>query len=309
MSYPSYSNCALELKPESTGSNAGSVPFSVLEHVAEYERLFPGYMRIFEFAGIHPVNSSEIENPYLPSMAPQSFRNIGDHSIAAAECARKIAKALIRRGALRNGLARLVTGRALLHDITKSFEVMFAQAVKAGVDGSELTPPAAVLRKKLIRAGVPWNYIQDVLGAGTETGHQNCRKFLCFNEKMELSIVPDRILDKIVRLADDMTYTSIPRHDSEAATLYMPASKRLTSACSVEKYPFAIKGGLFVDEEGNIENSPDIRRLGEGKFPIANYLNVQIFIANKIAEEFKSYLDPDSSDSAEAVILRVLAEG
>jgi len=283
-----------------------AVTFEAQSRVEEYERLFPGIMKVFELAGIHPTLSLPMENQWLPSLPPESFTNIGEHSIAAAECARRIARALINVGVLDNGFTKTITRRALVHDITKAFQVMFLKAEKAipGCTARTFTP-LEFLRKKLIRARVPWDVIQEVETAGWEAGHKTSKSFLRINASGKLDVVSGRLIDKIVRLSDDMTLTSIPSSQIGTVTSFVAPAVRLTSTVS-ERYPFATKGGLAINSRGGIDDVEDLSNLGDGQRAIASYLKVHIFIANMILEEFKTYIAPANSEPAVNCLLALL---
>ena len=66
-----------------------------------------------------------------------------------------------------------------------------------------------------------WHLAEYLVQAGTETGHNSLRDFIVVNDAGYAGIVNGRVAEKIVHVADDMTFTSMPRRlDDKPVTLF-----------------------------------------------------------------------------------------
>lgn len=72
------------------------------------------------------------------------------------------------------------------------------------------------------------------------------------------SLVPNRLVDKIIHLADDMTSTSIPQPGERTLTVYLTPWERMIASDFYNRYPHLWKEELAFDMQGSVVTIEDI---------------------------------------------------
>ncbi len=278
--------------------------FSPKDVLADFEARFPKVFELFARVGIHPTKSLGIHNPYTGKQETEDFRNIGEHCIAVGYAASKIMDALVRAGVAEQSDADYVIERALVHDLNKPYEIIRRKA--KGMDVPEEVYSASAydkLEPLLLELGVSEEMVSYLVHAGKETGHNSLKDFLALGEGGVTGITRDMIAEKIVHLADDMTFTSTPQKEGqEPVTAFLTPKDRMYASGFIEKYLWMWKEGLGVDDSGTICVVDDVRLPNEGITVLGHYANLQVQVSHAIAREFQLYLDPSSSQEAAAFI-------
>jgi hypothetical protein len=284
-----------------------SQPFDPLTQLARFEQEFPAQMKLFRFVGIHPTETVHPMNPYTKEISSESFSNIGEHCIAVAHCASVIAHALVVRGILTEDDARLITERALVHDLNKPFEIMRRNAQKNGFTEDVYSISAyEKLQPLLIETGIEASLSEYLVNAGAETGHNSLRMFIKAGPNGYDGLAQGMIAEKIVHLADDMTFTNHPKEGQSAVTVYMTCDERMIASHFHEKYPFLWSEGLVARQGGEILPVKDLSTIDEGLKVIGSYADLQVKVANAIARELQLLLEPESTEEAKDYICSIL---
>lgn len=284
--------------------------FDPLSLLARFQRDFPKQMEVFRLVGIDPTQSTPPVNPYTQQPFTESFSNIGEHCIAVAHCASKIVAALVQRGIMRDEDARGIAERALVHDLNKPFEIMRRDAQKVGLAEDVYSVSAyAKLEPLLKQAGISSELSEYIVKAGTETGHNSLSTFIVAGPNGYEGLKSGMLAEKIVHLADDMTFTNNPKEGQRPITAFMTCWERMLMLQFVEKYPFLWTEGLVLTAEGMITAVKDLTRIPEGHLSIGNYASLQVRVANSIAKELQILLNPKNTDNPDSFIRSVVNEG
>lgn len=274
---------------------AAIIYFNPLLYLADVETAFPSELALFREVGIHPEHRVQLTNPYTNEPVTENFQNIGEHCLAVAYCAYKIADALHQAGHISEDDQNWIVSRALVHDLTKPYEIMRRDAQRAGAALEVYTISAyEKLRPLLIKLGVPDDIAEYLIGAGRETGHNSLKDFILCRTDGSESLVRGKLAEKIVHLADDMTFTSIPRDGNRPITSFFTCWERMLASQFFDRYSFLWKEGLARDERGALEHVQNIAAPPPGKRVISSYADLQVRVANAIAQEIQLLLDPSS---------------
>lgn len=282
-------------------------PFDPLSQLDRFEREFPEQMKLFRLVGIHPTESSNPVNPYTKATSTENFSNIGEHCIAVAHCASKLAAVLEQQEFISDDDARWITERALVHDLNKPFEIMRRDAQKAGLAEDVYSVTAyEKLRPLLDKAGISPDLSEYLIKAGAETGHNSLKTFIVAGPNGYEGLVSGMIAEKIVHLADDMTFTNNPKEGQRPITAFMTCWERMLASQFIEKYPFLWNEGLVATDFGTIIAVRDLTKIPEGQKKIGNYAELQVRVANSIARELQLLVDPTSPEKPESFIRKVV---
>ncbi len=269
----------------------------------EFRDRFPEEVWYFKVVGIDPTKPEAILNPYTLRISEDRFTNIGEHCIAVAVCASRITAALVEKGVIDAETADRIVARALIHDLNKPFEIMRREAKKAclAADVYSVAAYEKVL-DLLARTGYAAKHVDYIRRSGSETGHNSLAQFLRVGSRGEVQLVSDNLADKIVHIADDMTFTSRPDAHGEWVTHFLTCGERMTASQFKEHYPFLWSEGLMINKSGLIvpyqvesEITPPAQRIG-------NYAALQLGVASAICAEIKEYVAPDDSRDADQFI-------
>ncbi len=213
-------------------------------------------------------------------------------------------EALVQAGTVQEVEATAAIERALVHDLTKPYEIMRRDAKRAGLAEDVYTVSAyQQLRPLLVQIGVSEQLAQYLTEAGTETGHNSLKSLIVLDDSRIGSLVAGKVAEKVVHLADDMTFTSTPkRADDVAVTMFLTPWERMLASGFIEKYPWLWKEGLGVQEAGEIVALADIRQPNPGVSVIGDYAALQVKVAQLIARELQFRIDPSSNQVPEQFI-------
>jgi hypothetical protein len=269
-----------------------------------YEKDYPQAMSILRLGGVYPGEHQVITNPYTGREHDAYFGNVGEHCMGVGEAAEAIANAIpdLEKKQIQN-----ITERAIIHDSTKRYEVMRRDIIrgKKGADttsGTAYTASAYESIRPILQAqGVKPNVIDYMANAGKETGHNSLPDFIVLNEKGEPSLNPKRTLaEKIVHLADDMTYTPVANKGEHPVTSYLTASERMVASDFPNRYKFLYKEGFGFDEYGNPVLVDDATEINNTLTQIKTYAQWQTYIAKEIAndlvQQMRLKVQPDNPE-------------
>lgn len=283
--------------------------FHPLVHLSEFEDKFPDQMTLFGLIGMHPRENKPLINPYTQEPVTESFTNIGEHCISVAYCASRIASVMHETGLISNRDRNWICERALVHDLNKPFEIMRKWASKAGLADDVYSVSAyEKLRPLLIEAGVSEALTEYLVRAGSETGHNSLKDFIIIGPDGYQGLVAGKVAEKIVHLADDMTFTNNPKEGQASITCFLTPWERMLASQFIEKYPFLWEEGLALDGEGSIVAVSNVNSLQEGQRLIGNYAQLQVQVANSIARELQLFIDPSSQERPENFVRRIVNE-
>lgn len=113
------------------------------------------------------------------------------------------------------------------------------------------------------------------------------------------SLMPGRMVDKIVHLADDMSSTSIPLPGERPYTTYLIPWERIIASEFPSRYPDLWQDGLGFDPQGRIIELKDIIAADRNLRWVRSYAFWQPFISNKICRELQGIIDPESAQKPE----------
>lgn len=274
-------------------------PFDPLTRLEEFAERFPFAIQILRIGGVHPTEDAVMDNPYTGKPHDESFTNIGEHCLAVASLASTLAFRLHERGIISSEEAGLVTSRALVHDANKRIEIMRRNAVREGAIDDAYSPRAYETIKPVLQAqGIDQELVDYMAGSGKETGHLSIRDFLILSDGRP-SLIPDRFLEKIIHLADDMTSTSTPLPGERPLTVYLTPWERMVASDFPNRYPFLWREGLAFDTQGAITVVPDIAQAESNLSYVRSYTYWQPYVSNEICREIQSIVDPESKQRPE----------
>lgn len=281
-------------------------PFDTRGKLAFFEQHFPVVMQLFRDVGIHPQDSAQIFDPYRNEISKESYINIGEHCIAVASAAACIAKQL----GLDAEQVLLITERALVHDLNKPYEIMRKSAKRDGLVDEVYTASAYESVLPLLRSnGASEELVRYMANAGSEAGHNSLAGFIEVSPHGGIRLVRGRLQEKVVHLADDITYTNNPPAGVPVLSAFFSPWERMLIANAVEKYPFLWSEGLACDAHGTIVPVKNVKNPGEGLIPVGTYMDLQILVSNLIAAEFQSIIAPQSLETPEYFIKRIVRAG
>lgn len=268
--------------------------------LVKFAEQFPEEFQIFRVTGVHPTEPKAIVNPYSDRQDAQSFQNIGLHLLAVAQCAAAIAERLKSRGVISIEEERDIVRRALVHDVGKPFEIMRRNAVKSGVVEEAYNETAyAELEAHLVRAGLSPSMAEFITRAGSETGHLSLKNFIAANPSGDFELISSRLSDKVVHIADAMTYTSNPQGRTKVVAAYLTCWERMLATGSIEKYPFMWSNGLARRADGTLAVVSDITNIGEALDLVGSYAELHVRIASSIAAELTDLMELEVLESPE----------
>lgn len=270
-------------------SELAEQPFNPLSKLVEYQREYPQAITLLRVGGVHPLDNLDMLNPYTGQLDQESFKNVGEHCLAVAACAEVIALRLAQAGVISPLEVMSVTERALIHDANKRLEVM---RKKAGVDAYSEQAYKTV-RAVLSSSEVSLELANYFVVAGQETGHNSLKDFLEVR-RGGVRLISDRMAEKIVHLADDMTFTSIPKNNQPPTTYFLAPEERMVRADFDIRYPFLRKEGLGFDTKGKAVVVKDITSLERPLSHVDSFYNYQILVSRFICEEITRSLGEDN---------------
>lgn len=274
-------------------------PFDPLTRLAEFTEKYPFAMQILRIGGVHPTEDTRMDNPYTNQPDFESFTNIGEHNLAVGSFAEAVAKGLQAVGALTEQDIGWATVRGLVHDANKRLEILRRNAMRAGVIEDAYSPKAYdTIRPILLAQDVAADLVEYLARAGAETSHLSIPGFLELRDGLP-SLVPERLVDKIIHLADDMTSTSIPQAGERPLTVYLTPWERMVASDFPNRYPYLWTEGLGFDPEGAIVLLKDTSEGERNLRWVRNYAYWQPWTSNEISKEIQALLNPESTQKPE----------
>lgn len=301
MSSPEFHNLVATRIAQKQSMDAVFIPFDPHQQIQNYEKKFPSEMALLRVVGIHPLSNGAVINPYTNQMTTENYQNIGEHCISVAYCAEKIAQALQQKGLLTESDVELITARALVHDLNKPFEIMRRDAARSGLVTEDVYSVTAYdqVAQFMQACGASSDIVEYLKTAGSETGHNSLKMFIVPGEHGIERLVDGKLAEKIVHLADDMTFTNIPDGRESTVTSFLTCWERMLAAQFFVRYPFLWSEGLTSDSSGTITAVRDIKNLEQGHQLVGSYAALQKDVARRIAEEIQTLIDPQSGGNAE----------
>jgi hypothetical protein len=283
----------------------GRIVFDPLEHLLSFEERFPAIFSLFRKVGIHPSYPTAIINPYTGKICSETFTNIGEHCIAVAYCAEKIVTPLVETETLDKSAADHIIERALVHDLTKPFEIMRRNAKAEGYTEEVYSTSAYQrLRPLLVGQGYSEELAGYLIRAGDENGHNSLAGFIRPHPSGSFGLVRGKLAEKIIHLADDMTYSGHPVDSitRKPVTLFVTPHDRIGLMKLSKKYPFLWKEGLGIDSLGRIIPLPNTRRVEKGITVLGTYASLQKKVSFHICEEIRTLIAPHSKKKADQFV-------
>ncbi len=267
--------------------------FDPLSRLDEFEQRFPLAMKVLELAGVHPTKPREIFDPYKKAIDKSDWRNVGEHCLAVAHAGLQIAEELKRLGILTQEAVERIGERCLVHDAAKRYEGLRRNAAKAGIFVGDAYSASAheALGNALKGEGLSAELADYLTRSGSETGHLSFRLFVEPLPHAKFKTSTLSISDKIIHLADDMTYTELIEGRSPE-TMYLIPAERMVAAEFGTRYPWMFKEGLATDSKGKVVDVKDIGNLPENYEPIGTYAYLQPRISGAICHDLRNLIAP-----------------
>lgn len=279
-----------------------SPTFDPRTHLEELTQRYPQAMRVLSIAGVHPLSTEPIRNPYFKDqlvMDGEYFGNAGESCVAVAMVVEVIGGELCRLGLISEELLTASIEAGLVHDVNKKYEKMRQKAAAQGQIDDVYSPGAyETMRPVLLEQGVPPKLVEYMVAAGSETGHNSLRDFLQLRGE-EPEIVSGRYREKLVHLADDMVSTPIFGLENWQASQVLTPWERMLASDFPRRYPFLWAEGLGFSREGQIVVLKNVRGTDPTLIAVQSYANYQPFVSNMIAGEFQRLIEPVSKQPAE----------
>lgn len=285
--------------PSAQRSSAGEIKrIEPLDLIADFEARFPQIFELFKTVGIHPLNPAAIIDPYTMQPVSESFANVGEHCVAVAHCASQIAGALERAGIVSAAERDKIIERALVHDLSKPYEILRRNAQRGGA-AIEVYSVSAYekLHPHLLQLGFPEELATYLVNAGKETGHNSIKDLIAVkNGAIELR---DGILSEmIIHLADDMTFTDAPPAGQRPFSAFLTPWERILASNFIAKYPWLWQKGLGSDAQGALSEVADVQNPPSGISILGHYANLQVRCGDLICRKIQELIDPASTQDA-----------
>lgn len=268
-------------------------PFDPLIRLAEFENRFPQGMKILRVGGVHPLEDSSIINPYTGKLDTSSWKNVGEHCLAVAHAGLAIAQTLKDLGILSDQHVELIGERCLIHDASKRFEKLRARAAQAGsIKGDAYSAAEYDALVELLKdQGISADLADWLKHAGTETGHLSYRSLVEALPHGRFKLADRSLVDLIVHLADDMTYTENVEV-RRPITMFLIPAERMIAADSCNVYKWIMTKGLALNPEQVIEDVKDVSELPSGYQAIGTYAYLQALLSGAICHRLRNLIAP-----------------
>lgn len=286
------------------------------EYKERFEEKYPVAFSILEIGGVHPDKNEPMVNPYLcdPKLNEpgcldnEDFRNIGEHCVSVAICADKIARYLIKKGAIDENVRAEVIGRALIHDANKRFEIFRRKAREKGLPVEVYNKRAYdTMYEKVIENGLEINksLAEYLKNAGKETGHSSLTDFVTLDENGEIALKRDLTIEEIiVHLSDDMTASPLPDKTKNSEIKFVTTEERMELGNFPNRYGFLYKEGFGFDKNNNpiiVKDAFEPQKTSDLK-SLKTYAEWQRIIAAKICKQLQGMMGHKNQDDPEEFI-------
>ena len=276
-------------------------PFDPLPHLKAFEARFPRAFALMRTAGIHPTSPVMLQNPFTGLRSEESFRNIGEHSLAVAVYIDVIGRLLVDRGYLDGATLDKTIERGLFHDIAKPFSVMHRSA--GSPNAGDIIRFFELLVRNSVRSD---EELDKLLAAGNDVGHIALKNILQIDAGGAVRVKQGILATKLLNLADLMTYTTLPFHRNRPHTFFILPSRRVVRSEMHERYPFLFKEGLAATAEGSIREVKGPESVKAGERPLGNFASMLLLASHQIADEIAGLLTDSNDYDAEQLLLEIL---
>ncbi len=286
---------------------ANQTPLKVGRLIEHFSKNFPGGMEILQRGGVHPFRPGDLKDPQTGEPCHEEFGHIGEHCIATAYAASKICSVLETLGKLKPLESKRIIERALIHDASKAFEILTHRAIQnlKRAQEPDLFLSSSALNENLRKFEKSLNY------CGKECGHQHISQFLVVGYQGLRGLQKGMLAQKIVRLVDDLTATTLPTQTRPAESYFLSVADRIVVARFHERYPKLFKSGLGVRRGLSGYQIVELRNITQvpGNVQVlGSHVHLQIRVALQIAQELQNLIDPTSTDDAMSFILSLIKE-
>jgi len=280
--------------------------FDPLSSLEEFTNRHKAAIEILRIGGVHPTEVSEMDNPYTGKPHSESFANIGEHCLAVASLSSTLAFKIYDKGILSTLEVDQIINRALIHDASKRFEIMRRHAFEEGLAEEVYTPKAYENIKLILETrGIDSELVDYMVDAGKETGELGLQLLLMLRYGIP-GLVPDRLVEKIVYLADSMTSTSIPNPGEKPLTVFLTAWERIIASDFHNRYPRVWKAGLAFDTNDRVIAVEDIKLNDSTLRWCRNYAFWVPYVSNEICKEIQLVIDPRNTQRPEFFIKELI---
>jgi len=257
-----------------------SLTFDTSESEHFYNHKFSETLKILHHAFIRPTKS-EVLNPFSNEIETEDFSNIYHHVMAVGAVAKILASELLKANFINQSEHDQAILLAPMHDADKVIEILEYRAIRSG----KLKAPASrylkVMEKHLQKAKISPLGIKQAIYAGMIAGPEGLNTLLRANSHGQPYLSPNLKVEKIIRLADDMTCSRFGKHYLMTPLERLIASGFLTGS----QIEF---GSMFqnvtVYEDGFLDYAPP--RTTSKKYIYAQWASLHVFTTNEICKEF-----------------------
>ncbi len=259
----------------------------ILLSLRDFESRYPSVFELMRRVGVYPGIQAQAESSCSEVDVAPTFTNIGIHCVAVGMFVERLLDYLESRNVEVGGLRDLGVQRALVHDLTKPFEIRYLTAEANDKTITQL-PFDQFLANALAERDFSAEEIDQLSMAGKEVGHRSLKSFLEVRDGV-VQLAGGGLAAKIVHLADAMTHTSIPKVPGDIPLVaFVTPKERITLSEFAKRYSWMWEGGLAVrgSEIVEIEFEDGKPRANEtGTHPLGSYADLQVSVAEQICEE------------------------
>lgn len=281
-------------------------PFCSRSLLDRFSVSHPRSLDILRAGGILPDTITVLRDPLTGEEAIEDFSNIGDHSLAVGHAASKICDALVSVGALTQSQGNQIVHRALIHDAGKGLEILTEQATNRLISdqASDTFEKVRILKDNL------QSFQTQLENPGVEAGFENLKNFLEVNLAGKRALRRGLLEEKIVRVADDMTASVLPTSFTPAKSYFVSPRERVVLSQFHIRYPKLYRQGLGIKRGLDGSHMVELNNIHDHKpntIVLGSYVSLQIFAAETICEELKSYLAPSEKTDATSFVRSLIA--
>lgn len=249
--------------------------------VESYNRRFPGAFEALKICGVHPSERTDLLNPFEGSIDRRDFRNVGQHSVAVAYLTEKLLELIQPSIQLAESEKEKIIEAAMLHDVGKRFEVMHRQAY-----GMNLNRTGLSFHQELLKNGVAEEIAKIVANNGHQAGGENLDRFVSVDKETCVIFKETTLADKIVRLADDMTSTSLPDLQGNSLSIFVTFVERVVASNFKTRYPQYLSATVSVLEGSDrLIFHPALEALPNDYDFVGFLAKIEDLLADKIAAD------------------------
>lgn len=282
---------------ELLGHAAEINPYEIYDDLAA---AFPTAFVWLEQCGVHPRKKIDLYNPFTSAWDAEDYRNVGEHCLATAYCAQKLGLALQAVGAFSDEDVAVVTERALLHGLGKRFEKMYRDYRGRRTHFAKETP------EDVEACGVTREFATVICSYGSETGGEAVLRFFGMSADGRVGVMRGKLREKVVRIADELTFSSPSRAGAPSRSYVLPLSERAVVGDFRNRYPTIFTRYVALDEHElrfvivpNSKSTSRYRVLG-------TVFEACLFVMHGISTEVQKLLVPEWRGNPEELLIRMI---